>query len=315
MRMDMMLMHDGPRLVAHHQFTAGTIGCRVPRTDRLGHIGAVFNHACIVLLDGGGVVALLAPHVGHVAHGVRLAEVEPIGRCVWVGMPARIGGDGMVFGTDVVAVTLSWARIWTPPVRVGMCEWNNSTFDAMALARNLLLNLAPESGSEFLAAALQIPRPVTALGAWVSTALPGLDRAARAHDPNTALLLLRELIGLGPGLTPAGDDFIIGWLAGLTLAAQSPTQRKFLAAMRAGVEALSCATTPISRQHLDDACALMFSERLSDVCLAIASGASRPAVESSVAAQIAVGATSGADAAAGLMFALFDCESGRRFAA
>jgi Protein of unknown function (DUF2877) len=309
MLMPMTLMHDPLRSVARYQFTAGTIGCRVPRTDRCGRVGAVFKHACMVMLEGGGVVALLAPHVGHVAHAIRLAVDEPIDRYIRIGTPARIWRSAIVFGADV-AVTLSSARIWTSAVRLGMCARNKGAFNTVALARNVLLDLAPQSRSEFLAAVLQIGRPVTALGVRVSAALPRLALATRAHDANHALLLVRELLGLGPGLTPAGDDFIVGWLAGLTLGAQSPTQHEFLAAMCTGVEALSYVTTPISRQHLADACALMFSERLSEVCVAIASDASRPALQSSMTAQLAVGATSGADAGAGLIFALFDCAGG-----
>jgi hypothetical protein len=299
-------------VVRRREFTATTIGCRVPRKGRRGHVAAVFKHACIILLDGGEVVALLGPLVGQVAHGVRLAEDEPMDRCVRKGVPARICGGDIVLGPDV-AVTLSSGEIWTPALRLGMCEWNKITLKAMALARHVLLDLAPASNSEFLAAALHTAHPVTTLGAWVSRVLPRLALAAGVYDPNAALLSLRELIGLGPGLTPAGDDFTIGWLAGLTLGAQSPVQRQFLAAMCAGIETLSLTSTPISRQHLADACALMFSERLSAVCVAIANGASRSALESSMAAQLAVGASSGADAAAGLMFALFDCGSGRQF--
>jgi hypothetical protein len=45
----------------------------------------------------------------------------------------------------------------------------------------------------------------------ISTALA---RPAREPDAHGALLVLQELVSLGPGLTPAGDDFMIGWLAG-----------------------------------------------------------------------------------------------------
>jgi Protein of unknown function (DUF2877) len=62
----------------------------------------------------------------------------------------------------------------------------------------------------------------------ISTALA---RPAREPDAHGALLVLQELVSLGPGLTPAGDDFMIGWLAGLTLTARSPSERTFLAAV------------------------------------------------------------------------------------
>jgi len=305
---------EGGRSVVRHRFAAEAIGCRVSRMGR-GRIGAVFKHASIVLLDDGGIIALLAPHVGQVAHGVRLAESRPFDRWVSIGMPARVCGDYISLGDGIVAVMLSTARIWTPAIHSGLLKATETTLKAVVLLRKLLLTLAFAAGSEFLALTLSIARPATVLEARVSTTLAALAPAARAHDSAGCLVCLRDLVGLGPGLTPAGDDFIIGWLAGLTVAAQSPDQREFLAAMRSGIAALSGGTTPISRQHLADACALMFSERLSDVCLALASGAPRAALETCLAAQMSVGATSGADAAAGLIFALCDCAPSLRVTA
>jgi Protein of unknown function (DUF2877) len=147
----------------------------------------------------------------------------------------------------------------------------------------------------------------TPLATRISGVLLQLEPATRAGDPAAALRPVAQLVGLGPGLTPAGDDFIIGWLAGLTLTATTPERKEFLHAMCSGIRRLRFATTSVSSQHLDDACALMFSERLSDLCTAIAAGAPPPVLAARVAAQLAVGATSGADAAAGLMFALFYC--------
>jgi hypothetical protein len=134
-----------------------------------------------------------------------------------------------------------------------------------------------------------------------------LSVATQRHDRHQALSLLARLIGLGPGLTPAGDDFIIGWLAGLTLLAHSAAELAFLRAMGAGIAELAKATTSVSRAHLSDAGAFLFSERLSDLCVAVARGNPRPMLDLHVGAQLAVGASSGADAAAGLLFALLRC--------
>jgi hypothetical protein len=177
------------------------------------------------------------------------------------------------------------------------------------LLRDLLGEHAAHCESEFLAAVLGVKRPASPLGERVTRILPELALAARAGEREEALTRIARLVGLGPGLTPAGDDFIIGWLAGLALGAGTPAGLEFLHAMCAGVAPLRHQTTVVSRQHLEDSCALMFSERLSDVCVAIAAGAAQAMLAERVAGQLGVGATSGADAAAGLLFALFDCES------
>jgi hypothetical protein len=182
------------------------------------------------------------------------------------------------------------------------------TLSAALLARQLLheRNASP---SDFLTSVLRLDRPASALSDWIAATLPQLSRATLRLDHQAALQSLSKLIGLGPGLTPAGDDFIIGWLAGVMLMAETPAELEFLNVVSLGLMWLSNRTTPISRQHLEDATEGEFSEVLSDVCFALACGAPEAELDESLSRQLSVGATSGADAAAGLMFALFDCSS------
>lgn len=293
-----------------HQLTAETIGCRVP-TRGEGRVDAVFERACLITLDDGSMIALLSNGVGHVAHGIRLAGAHRLDRLFARGMPAHVGSDGIVLGGGEVTVLLTRARIWRPRFpRTATCE-PRTRAGVMRLCA--LLDRA-EHGSDLLAATCGASHRQTALTAIVAPLLPRLAAATRQHDADCALRLAAQLIGLGGGLTPAGDDFLIGWLAGLTLTAASPRQTAFLQAIRQGLGALRHATTAVSAQHLADACAWMFSEHLSELCLAIAEDAPSAVLAPRVAAQLAVGATSGADAAAGLLFALRDCapENNRR---
>jgi hypothetical protein len=286
---------------------AETIGCRVPRTRRDGHVEAVFEHAWNLRMEGGAVVTVLARQAGNIAHGIRLASGLPRDVRLQAGMPLRIEACRLIFDGASIEVTLSTARLWAPELRPGMWDRHGNSLDAALTVRKLLCRESARPDSEFLAHVLRLKRTPTPLLVRVSAVLDQLDPAVRADDCTSALNAVAQLIGLGPGLTPAGDDFIVGWLAGLTLMAKTPGDCEFLHAMCTGIEGLRFATTTVSSQHLDDVCVLMFSERLSDLCVAIAVGAPAPRLASRVSAQLAVGATSGADAAAGLMFALFDC--------
>ena len=296
-----------PVIGSHHQLWAQTIGCRVPRGSESGHVEAVFERACNVALYSGELVALLGRRSGNIAHGIRLARDYRFGQGLRRGMPVRLGPDRITFGDGHLTVLLSAARVWTPTLSPGMFEWTGHSRIALQQVRDLLRNHAPSSGSEFLAVVLALSGSATPLAVKVLGILPRLAMASRSHDCNETLSLLSLLIGLGPGLTPAGDDFIIGWMAGLALSAKAPAQLSFLQAMCAMIENLAPATTCVSRAHLRDACAMMFSERLSDLCVAIAKGEPTAILELHVASQVAVGASSGADAAAGLMFALLEC--------
>lgn len=286
---------------------ADTIGSRVPRTRCGGRIEAVFENACNVALDAGGLVTVLAPSAGNVAHGIRLSRPFGLEPRLRRGMPVRVEEDRVDFDSGAATVRLTAARVWSSALRPGCCEWNPHSNRAAEMVRDLLGREARIRRSEFLAAVLRMDGPATPLAARIAEVLPSLACSVRAYDCAGVLRQVAQLVGLGPGLTPAGDDFIVGWLAGLTLRAGTPPQRELLQDICAGIAPLGSATTSVSRQHLEDACALAFSERLSDLCLAIGEAAPGPGLASAVAAQVQVGASSGADAAAGLMFALFDC--------
>jgi hypothetical protein len=289
---------------------AETIGCRVARTSRNGRVQAVFEHACNLEMDDGALVTVLARQAGNVAHGIRLPDRLPEDIQLRAVMLIHIDAERLIFETVPLQVMLATARIWVPELRLGMCDWEDErSLAAATFVRDLLRRDAASSCSEFLANALRSHRGPTLLTARLSAVLRQLGPATRGRDCAGASRAVAQLIGLGSGLTPAGDDFIIGWLAALTLTANTRERLQFLHAMRDAISRLRFATTSVSRQHLDDACALMFSERLSDLCVAIAVGAPAPTLASRLSAQLAVGATSGADAAAGLTFGLFDCGS------
>src|SRR4051794_648018 len=53
-----------PVIGSHNHLWAQTIGCRVPRRNEIGHVDAVFERACNVALDSGGLVAVLGRRTG-----------------------------------------------------------------------------------------------------------------------------------------------------------------------------------------------------------------------------------------------------------
>jgi len=160
---------------------------------------------------------------------------------------------------DRVTVDVESATLWTPP--------------------------APTVADEI--PELQIPSsirgPAEAFLGWV----------AGKGEPDDAL------IGLGPGLTPAGDDFAGGAMIAL---------RAFGAAAladRIAAWALPLAATntgKISRAHLACAAAGEGHEALHELLRALSRG--RRAIERALAALSRVGHSSGLDAAAGALLAL-----------
>jgi Protein of unknown function (DUF2877) len=250
------------------------------------------------------MLAVLVQSAGNVPHGVRLTCSPWLDRTLHAQMPVRLSRERIIFAGGAVIVSLAGASTWTPGVEPGLLTWHPGAVDAASYLVRELSTRAPGSASDVLRAVVGCHAADRPLAGRVRELLPMLSRSLQTRDPVSALACIGQLIGLGPGLTPAGDDFVIGWLAGLTLTAATPEQISFLQSVRKGMAPLQAKTTLVSWQHLDDARDLLFSERLADLCVTIAAGARSALLATRLDAQLAVGASSGADAAAGLLFAL-----------
>jgi hypothetical protein len=110
------------------------------------------------------------------------------------------------------------------------------------------------------------------------------------------------LIGLGVGLTPSGDDFLVGLLAGLE--ATSHPLRQCVATTI--VEQSPGRTTRIGAASLAHAARGAYAERLSDVIVALRPeyDDGSPSLSTRIDRAMAFGATSGADTLVGLFAAI-----------
>ena len=160
-----------------------------------------------------------------------------------------------------------------------------------ALARApLVAALAETRATLHPAAGLSSPRARAARAA--------LARAVSRRDADGFLEAARALIGLGEGLTPAGDDYLVGTLAVLhRLAGGWPATGVTGRALRA---CTADATTTVGAAFLRQAIAGRFSEPLRDLAMTESPVGARAAA----AALARMGATSGADTLAGMHAAL-----------
>ena len=129
--------------------------------------------------------------------------------------------------------------------------------------------------------------------------IASLRSALVSHDTDAARAAALALIGLGVGLTPSGDDFLVGLLAGLE-ATGHPARLPLAASIAAQAPRR---TTTIGANALEHAAAGEFTERLHDVVVAIADERAA-GLARGIARAMAYGATSGADTLVGLFLAL-----------
>lgn len=140
-----------------------------------------------------------------------------------------------------------------------------------------------------------------------------LENAAANLSVAGVLETCRTLVGLGPGLTPAADDFLCGWLAGLRAQAYvTPGLGAFLdeaGAAFLGPPNLLAATSDISAAFLGEALHGRFASAL--VAFARAALGVGGDLDRSVGALAAIGHSSGTDAALGFLFAFGSARGGK----
>ncbi|HEY3365766.1 MAG TPA: DUF2877 domain-containing protein [Symbiobacteriaceae bacterium] len=226
-------------------------------------------------------------------------------QAVGPGVPVVRAGPLLHFGAGL-SVALGGVALWDEPLPDLTPDGAGALADAI---RRALSGDGSEGGSatrhgSFMGDLLRGEPPATpwaqagfppaaALASALAAALASALAAAQAEAVTAAVA---GLIGLGPGLTPGGDDFLAGVLAGLQCLG-SPAARLLGDAL----ERSAGRTTALSRQFLRWAVRGRYGETVRGPFVAARAG--MPAA-AAIASLLAVGATSGGDTAAGIWVGL-----------
>jgi hypothetical protein len=192
-------------------------------------------------------------------------------------------------GEDVI-VNVSSARPWSP-LLLPFADLPST--EAVARAARTAAARAPAGGfGPFLRSLDEVDEEDGDLfRAAARPTLRALLAAAQRGDRRAAEEAAAALVGLGAGLTPSGDDALVGFTAALTAARATLARPIARAAADAGAR-----TTLVARTYLDHAARGEYAERVHDLTAAVAAGDA-----TAVARGMSWGATSGADLVLGIL--------------
>jgi hypothetical protein len=256
---------------------AGPFAAEALMGDRRGFVASVHARALNLLLDDGRLVAFLPAesplHPWAVAVPLLVRDVARVAE----GAPLRVS-QGVV---DAGTLKIELAGLEVVDLRLKR-RLRALPAAARALARHAGAPLPAGPFEPALAAALARFRQ---------------DGEVRA---------LTALVGVGEGLTPSGDDVLVGVLAGLDAAREvSGDAAALRERLCAGLERGTSRTTRLAAQMLDAAAAGFYAEPVLGLLETLA--LPRPgakALERAVADLLAVGHRSGADTLRGIEAAL-----------
>jgi len=256
-----------------------------------GRVRSVHRAAIYVdLPEPGGLLVIAIDDVGGVPGGLLVDRVTDLRRIgVRPGMTFVPTAAGWAIPSAGVGIETSRAITWSPALPpAALLDPTPKLARALAVARRLASDSAPDDG-------LATPRPDEAWVVRAWTLIGNQRQALVAGDLVAAVGPTVELIGLGVGLTPSGDDYLVGLLAGFA-ALGDPVGIELGDAV---AEHASVRTTAIGASALAHASRGAFAERLHDVLVALAGGRFAD-LATSIDRSTAYGATSGSDTLVGL---------------
>lgn len=129
-----------------------------------------------------------------------------------------------------------------------------------------------------------------------------LLHATRILQLDQAAIPLERLIGLGAGLTPMGDDFLVGYMTGLWSSAGRDVLRlQFLASLGARLAVAAMGTNEISRAYIYSAIKGHVAEPLASLARQLDRPTSDEHVRTATLAVLEIGHSSGTGAVGGLL--------------
>ncbi|HEY9089450.1 MAG TPA: DUF2877 domain-containing protein [Anaerolineaceae bacterium] len=281
-----------------------SIGESVPRDHFDAVVQSAFDSALnLRLAEEDRLVTLLQAEHYELPQGIRIWQKGLSLQFIDPGTRAALRGGILRFESAALSVDLRAARVWDRRVSHLRLQPDTAALQAAWAAAWQLLNAEQRrKNADLIAEILLQPGARSLLSQRVGALLGPLLRAAADLDAKLAVDHARGLIGLGPGVTPSGDDFLIGFLAALwSIAGDAPERENFLRAFGAGLVAAAQHTSEISRTYLFHAARGQFSSAVFDL---VAAFALQGEISSAVQAAVHVGHTSGMDTVTGFLLAV-----------
>ncbi len=300
-----------------HRLAVTSIGSTAANRIRgrkvIGRVHSVFNGAIDIIMPGGSMISVVREEVGR--GPINIITDFPAGRSMTeLGVESNQGVLGknkeIIIGGDRLLISMRDARLYEPekdflPSLRGISEIraNMAIVARMATRRGRheglgdLIELLISSGTKM--------KDSKGLNSFSRFAIPKVRsllrtiKSGRISDLGTEV---RDLVGLGPGLTPSSDDMLSGLMATLALVARNlKGNRKRVRTINARI-AINARkrTTTLSQEYLTHAARGETNEHFLELIKKILTGRPKD-VKDATGVVLKVGETSGTDTILGIL--------------
>ena len=286
-----------------------TLGYAVPAEDFDTTIHSVFRSAVNLKLEGDWqLITLVASFDADLPHGIRVDTPEGFTfEHLRVGTAATCRSGVVRFQGTSIEVDLRKARHWD--FEISVCNFdatNPRVGEALHTVWRALNERQLEYGAEMIGANLLHPQDVAGSVAQRQLANGIAQLLTATADYNLSLnTAVSLLIGLGQGVTPTGDDLLVGYITGLWCRiGNDPRRKEFVSNLGKELVDLGVNTTDISRSFLFHAALGHVSSKLAALAESICKGLNSVELLELANAAMSMGHTSGMDTVTGLLLGL-----------
>ena len=275
-----------------------TITCET--VDGLVH--SVFDHACNIQLDKNSLVILISPKLPNYPSAIKLDISEDQKLCSMgfkSGMKVKVNKEEIKIPDIPISILFTGARVWdSSPLFLKPTASEEMLYEDIETIWKLTLKYGKIDG---IASILNKGEKYNRYVNFIIDSLKELFIGIRCYNYNMISETTNHLIGFGPGLTPAADDFLIGLMAsiyyiGHYFGNQFESLKKITDAI---ISDLTGKTTLISEIMLKNGVWARFCEPLRELMISLINGTF---VNEKCLALLNIGGTSGSDCAAGIVW-------------
>lgn len=282
-------------------------GIEAPTGQFSGIVHSVFDRACNIRLETAALMTLVSSGTGNVPNGLRL-KTPPwfaFSDFIRAGTTAACRGGILRFDGSDLSIALRNATCWhidLSGLRIDLRRRNHA--EAWTTAwHELCAHRHGDAISPFIGTVDRDKRTHAAPVEPACRTVPALLDATGDLQVTKACAAIEPLIGLGPGLTPSGDDFLVGYLAGLWSAAGNNLSRlRFLTSMGAWLSEAASGSNIISQTSIESAIRGNVSEPIAALAQQLAQTDCIERIRAATRTALHVGHSSGPAGTAGLLF-------------
>lgn len=279
-----------------------------------GVVHSIFENACNIKVDG-RLITIINFNLANYPSAIKLGaenkyNLKDLG--FKIGMKASLNRESISFEGIPVIVDLKKAEIWdASPVKI------KSSVSEEVIKNNLekIREVTLIHGNLDGLASILDRENANNLVEFVAPFIEELALGLKWQNHNYIKELAEKIIGFGPGLTPAADDFLLGMMASIYYIGSlyDDSFDKVKPLIHSMISDISGRTTLVSEVMLKNGANGLFHEPLRELMLALLRGEE---VENKCISLLEMGGTSGSDCVAGIVYGgllMIDMRGQRRY--